>query len=148
MMNRAMLAVVVLFGACGTADDGNTANLQSALSCTQVASQTGQVIDNTDPQIADLLKSAVLVPVGKTRVKYNGAFKISSATFEDHRQMGVTTPLAEHNLLPQVTVTCTSSCDGNSCFVSGCDASAFGCSSFACSAGCSGSCTKTSTYTE
>jgi hypothetical protein len=103
----------------------------------QSACEGGEATDLT-PKASAYLASSEVSQVGPTRTEYTRkGVKISEARFE------ITDP--DGNVLKAV-VTCTGSCSGLSCGLSGCDAWGGGCTSYDCTGSdcTSGSCSKAS----
>lgn len=95
---------------------------------------TGEVTDLTDPQLAASLESADLTQTSDVRVDLSTTdTRVTSADFEVEGPDG---------FVDRIRVTCTLTCTGSACSMSGCTPrSSGGCTSYNCGLGCVGSCT-------
>ncbi len=97
-----------------------------------------QLIDLTDPGLAQMLASLTLTPSGPMTKEYKstGVSTTSKVTTGDFAATD-----ADGNAI-SVTVECTLTCTGRSCSQNGCEPFGNGCSFWSCGDGCSGSCTQ------
>ncbi len=141
------LALAFLMG-CGGIESSTQDKMEPEHSETQLPSESCPVIDATEPEVARVLAESKVVTQGEPTVRYEAGRRISSIHLKVLRSNEADSSGSDRTalLLDTVKVTCTSSCNGNWCRGSGCDASSWGCSTYTCTTGCTGSCTKTSTY--
>lgn len=97
-----------------------------------------QLIDLTDPGLAQRLAGLALVPSGPMTKEYkssdvNTTTKVTSGEFTATDEDGEAT---------SVTIECTLTCTGRACNQSGCEPFGNGCSFWNCGDGCTGSCTQ------
>lgn len=102
-----------------------------------------QLIDLTDPGLAQTLAGRMLVPSGPMSKEYKTSgvsttTKVTSADF---------TATDADGTAIGVRVECTLTCTGRSCLQNGCEPSGDGCTGWNCGEGCTGSCTQKSVQT-
>lgn len=94
------------------------------------------MVDLTPPEVSALLELGTVAPVGPLRseLRAGGSEKISSRDFVIYDDQG--------NLIGGGNTTCTGSCGGSECSLSGCEVETAGCSHCSCSGlNCNYACT-------
>ena len=102
-----------------------------------------QLIDLTDPGLAQMLAGLTLAPSGPMSKEYktDGVSTTSKVTRGDFAAVD-----ADGSAI-SVTVECTLTCTGRACNQSGCEPSGNGCSFWNCGDGCTGSCVQRTVQT-